>query len=138
MYELVKRYNSDLDNVYIQRRGRHIPLSSLPLDDYFDVVRNIPYKMDKRPIEVVMRPKYVFQYGPRIGADCKKKAIAIGAFAAYHGIPYRFIGSSRRPDKKIHHVFPQLLLSGDWKNVDATYPEYELFMAKKATKAEVL
>lgn len=138
MYALIDTYAADLHRVKVRRNGLDTPVSRLPLEDFFDFVRRIPYKRDRKPVEVLMRPYYVFRFAKK-GADCKKKAIAISSYLALSGTPYRLIGSSRRRDGRIHHVFPQGLIAGQWRNLDATYPEYELFQSKPdITHAEVL
>jgi hypothetical protein len=138
MYDLIDSYAADLHRVKVRRSGQDIPISRLPLDDFFDFVRRIPYKRDRKPVEILMRPYYAFRFA-RKGLDCKKKAIAVSSYLALNGIPYRLIGSSRRRDGRIHHVFPQGFISGQWRNLDATYPEYELFQNKNdVTHAEVL
>lgn len=143
MYDLIERFSGDLDIVKVSRRGRAVPLSSLDLPSYYNLVRSIPYRRDREPVEVVSRPYHIFRHRS-LGMDCKKKAILLGAYCKRNGIPYRLVASSRRPDKRMHHVFPQgmIQLSGNtspqWVNLDATYPNYRLGMQKQATAAEVL
>jgi hypothetical protein len=111
--------------------------SDLSLQEFFNLVKDIPYRRDPRPVEVVARPYYLFKHR-NLGIDCKKKTIAMASYLKANGIPYRLIGSSNRPDRKIHHIFPQALIDGEFKNVDATYSQYRLFQAKNVTAWEEL
>lgn len=112
-------------------------LLDLTLQDFFNYVKKIPYIEDSEN-EIVSRPKYILSK-TLPGADCKKKAVLIGAWLTAHGIPWRLVAISERPDRQIHHVFPQAFLLDKWKTIDATYPEYRLFSPKQyATKAEIL
>jgi hypothetical protein len=131
--ELIRDYHGDLDGITLNGQ----PVSSLSMADFFDFVKNIKYRIDPKPIEVIARPAHILKYRG-LGMDCKKKAILCGAYCKCNGIKYRFIGSSRRPDKKVHHIFPQIYHSGQWVNYDATYPENEIGDSKQITHAEVL
>jgi len=136
---LVNTYYKDLDGVLVSgiSSSSPVPLSSLPLDQYYSFVRRIPYRRDTKPIEVIARPYHILKYRD-LGMDCKKKAILMGAYFKKHNIPFRFIGSSNRADKKVHHIFPQIKKDGRWQNADATYNDYRLFQPKTTTHAEVL
>jgi len=135
---LVNRYYTDLDDVFVSGGVSKIQsLSELPLDQYYNFVRKIPYRRDKKPIEVISRPYHILKYRD-LGMDCKKKAILMAAYFKKHKIPYRFIGSSNRADKRVHHIFPQIKRGRKWVNTDATYPDYHLYQPKTMTYAEVL
>jgi hypothetical protein len=132
MYSVVRDYHDDIGDY-----------AAWPLPAWFDLVRYIPYESDnerfpERPMELVPRPKYLLDRSlfPRI--DCKKKSILIAAWAESHGVPYRFVAVSQKPNRSIHHVFPQLLVSGEWVTMDATFPEYEMGQGHPITYAEVL
>ena len=126
MYRFVERFHRDLGK-----------LASMPLAEFFDYVKKIPYRRDRRGVETVARPGLLLKEFPAL--DCKKKAILICAWARCNGIPYRLVACSERPDKKIHHVFPQIKEADRVRNVDATYPKYRLFQNKsRLTRAEVL
>jgi hypothetical protein len=137
MHRLINRYSGDLRNVYVKRGGKLIPFSDLSMREAFDFVRRMPYRRDVKPIEVVSRPREIVKNYP-VGMDCKKKAILLSSYLRENRYPYRLIASSRRPDGKIHHVFPQVRLSGNWRNLDATYSYYRPFEKKSVTRAEVL
>jgi hypothetical protein len=138
---LVERFHGDLDNVFIPLRNGGIrKMSDMTLQDFFNFVRRIPYRRDTtnpHPKEIISRPHYIVKHR-NLGMDCKKKAILLGSFLRCQGIPYRFIGSSQRRDRRVHHIFPQAFIGGNWKNVDATYSDYRLFQPKRVTFSEVL
>ena len=137
---LIEQYYTDLRLAFVQDGNRLLPLADLTLDQYFNFVKNIPYRKDKQPFEIVARPYYIIKHRA-LGMDCKKKAVAVGAYLRMKNFKYRAIGSSNRPDKKIHHIYMQLFdpKKKEWKNVDATYNFYKLFEPKTAeTYREVL
>lgn len=137
MYRIVENFFNDIENFFFRSGERLIPINQLSLFRFFDMVRCLPYRKDKKPIEITARPYYLLTSASG-GLDCKKKAIIMASYLKSNGIPYRFIASSKKPSKKIHHVFPQALLDGEWKNLDATYKRFHLFEPKTVTNAEVL
>lgn len=137
MHRLIKQYSGDLHAVYVRKDGQLVPFSSLSIMEAFDIIRRIPYRRDIKPIEVISRPNGILKNAP-VGMDCKKKAILIAAYLKERGIPFRLIASSRKQNRRIHHVFPQMNVAGKWLNADATYPHYQLFQQKPVTRAEVL
>lgn len=137
MHRLIEQYSSDINSILVNRNGKKLPFSALSLQEVFDVVRNIPYRRDTPPVEVISRPAKILQ-NSNVGMDCKKKAIVIAAYLKNRKIPFRLIGSSRKKNKRIHHVFPQVKIAGEWLNMDATYSHYRPFEIKQVTKAEVI
>jgi len=133
MYSIIDQYYTDIDHLICNGKK----LSDMHLFEFFDFVKNIPYRQDIKGIEVVSRPSKIIT-NRHLGMDCKKKAILICAFLKSKNIPYRLIASSRRPDLRIHHVFPQANIDGIWYNLDATYNNYKPLAKKVATKTEVL
>lgn len=126
MYGLVRAFASDLGAT-----------SKKSLPEYFDLVRRIPYLRDVKGHEVVARPALILKEFPAI--DCKKKAILIASYLQLNGIPWRFVASSVRKDRRVHHVFTQAQINGEWRNVDPTYSHFKLFEPKRGlTKIEVL
>lgn len=126
MYRLIEKFHRDLG-----------ALAALSPEEFFNLVRLIPYRRDERGREVVARPGLLLKEFPAL--DCKKKAILICAWARCNGIPFRLVACSERPDKKIHHVFPQIRVSGKVRNLDATYAKYRIGQKKdRVTRAEVL
>lgn len=113
-------------------------LLTLDLPDFFDFVRKIPYLEDPPGAEILGRPAHLLDGGKFSGLDCKKKAILMGSYFHGNGIQHRIVAVSEAPDKKPHHVFNQIPLDGEWRNVDATYPDYQLFGPKHLTYTEVI
>lgn len=109
----------------------------LTLSDFFTYVKNIPYTEDPEEFEIVARPKYLLDKNRFSKLDCKKKSVLMLAWAIAHNIPARLIAIDEK-GSGIHHVFPQFKIEGKWQNVDATYPNYQLFQKKKAYEAEEL
>ena len=137
MYRLIDLFNGDINQMTVIDAGRKREIRKMNLPQFFDLVRRIRYRRDTKPIEVISRPSHILNLS-RLGMDCKKKAILISSFLKSRGIPFRLIGSSNRPNKRIHHVFPQAFFNGEWRNVDATYSHYNLFEPKAVTNVEVL
>lgn len=140
---LVKKYASDLDNIYLDADTERKPLSALSIVSFFDEVRFIPYRRDPKPMEIVSRPYHILKH-KNLGMDCKKKSVLMASYFLLHNIPYRLIGSSRRSDKKIHHIFTQAKVNPDgspssqFVNYDATYKQYRPGQSKDVTAWEVL
>ena len=140
MYYLARKYKHDLDKIFTRRRGRLVPLSGLPLNEYFNIVKSLPYRQDIAPFEVVARPRSIIA-NSMSGVDCKKKGVLMLSYLYNrfgNRIPARLVSVSTRPDRKIHHVLPQIKLNGRWQNLDATYSNYMPFQRKLVTAAEVL
>jgi hypothetical protein len=133
MYWIVDSFYSDLIDFVISGKR----CSDFTIIEWFNLVRKIPYKIDIKPIEIIARPKFLLMKS-NTGLDCKKKAILIAAWAKCNNIEFRFMTSSKRLDKKIHHVFPQLFLNNRWLNFDATYKDYKPLEPKIVTNAEIL
>lgn len=108
------------------------------LKEWFDFVKSLPYAENPDGIEIVKRPAFVLN-NLKEPIDCKQKAVLMGAWLEAHGIPWRLVAVSERPDKIIHHVMIQAKISGRWKNIDATYNTFKLFEPKvDVTYAEEL
>lgn len=91
----------------------------------YDFVRRLQYKDDPKDAEVISRPRYTMQpdwNGPR---DCDDKTLIFGAWAELKKIPWRVVcaGSSPNPEENPHHIYPEILIGGNWLTCDATYPE---------------
>ena len=133
MYRLIDQYAGDLDRITVNGK----PLSSMNMFEFFNYVKNIPYRKDIKAIEVVSRPSKIIQ-NKNDGMDCKKKSILISSYLKNRNIPFRLIASSKRRDKRIHHVFPQMKINDEWVNMDATYNHYRPMRIKTLTAAQVL
>ena len=125
---LVEQYYLDLNLCFIVKDGKQIPISKLTLQEYYDWVKNIPYRRDPENSEIVARPYYIIKHRA-LGMDCKKKGTIIAAYLRNHNYKYRAIGASSRPDYKVHHIYFQLFdpKENAWKTCDATYSRYTLF-----------
>ena len=71
-------------------------------------------------MEFLQRPYFTFQSN-RPGGDCDDKAICMGAWAALHGYPFRFVAMGRYKDKPLHHVATDIKLGTGWVHADPTY-----------------
>lgn len=117
----------------IYRMAEHFrdlgPYLDTTLSQFFDLVKNAPYIEDTVD-EVTARPKYYLS-GILDGMDCKKKMIFMGAWLNAHGIPWRLVAVSENPDKEIHHVLIQANIQNNWKNIDPTFSDFQLFEGKE-------
>ena len=137
---LVEMFYTDLNLCFIVRNGRQVQLPKLSLQEYFNFVKNIPYRKDPRPVEIVARPYYLIKHR-KLGLDCKKKGCLIASYLRMKNYKYRAIGSSTRPDGNICHIYFELYdpKEKQWKPVDATYSNFRLFQKKTdETNREVL
>ena len=106
MARLVLSYWSDLG-----------PWLDVEFLNYYTCVCTLPYFDDPEDVETVSRPIYTLNpdYRPR---DCDDKAVLMACWVHAHGLRFRFVASSTRPDKQVHHVFLQAEKIG---YIDATY-----------------
>lgn len=132
MHGMVQKYWMDL--------GTYL---GWPFSAWFDFVRFIPYESDEerfqnRVIELVPRPAYLLDRAlfPRI--DCKKKSILVSSWAYGNKVPYRFVAVSHKPNKQVHHVFPQVNFGAGWVNADATFSEFQIGQGQPVTYAAEL
>ena len=97
---------------------------AVPFMQFYRHVCFLPYVPDPDNVETVSRPAYTLNgnYGPR---DCDDKAVLCASWWHGHGRPVRFVASSTKPDKKLHHVFLQL---DNGVFIDATYPKNAEFL----------
>jgi hypothetical protein len=114
MARLAVQYSSDLGEK-----------SSWPLQKIFSYVKNLPYRRDPENTESLARPALSMRPGFP-WRDCDDKAIILGAWCAANMIPFRFLASSRRPDKSLHHVFLEAQAGAAPIILDATYPSHKL------------
>lgn len=133
MSELVRYFSSDIRRFGVGETA----LSDFPLDRFFAFVRALPYQQDTAPVEVIARPAHLLSQ-PWLGWDCKKKAILIASWLNENHIPWRFVAVSTRPDGQIHHCITQGMIADEWRTIDATYPENELWSDTTYTTAETI
>lgn len=141
MYSLVRNYADDLDLVLVKLNGKLVALSNVPFESLFDIVKNIPFQRDGKPVELLARPYHAFKMALQgRGLDCKKKAVIIASWIHKNYGPgfYRFVATSNRADKKITHTFPEIAVNRKWYPVDATYRENKPFQKSGLTKKVVL
>lgn len=102
------------------------PWLDRPFIEFYRYVCALPYIPDPPGVETVSRPAYTLNgaYGPR---DCDDKAVLCAAWWHGHGRPVRFVASSTKPDKKLHHVFLQL---DNGVFIDATYKKNADYIGK--------
>jgi len=129
IYDISNRYAGDLDLCYYRDRA----LSDLKPEEIYGVVRRIEYEQDIPGTEVIMRPIHIMRLNK---GDCKKKTTLLGSYALLRGIPFRYACTSKKPDGRIHHIFPQFCINGEYINYDATYPWYRIGEPKIVTNVE--
>jgi len=141
MKRITKKYCDDLQHIFLRYKGKLISISDLPFIAYFNLIKNMQYRQDKPPVEIVARPKILLK-GIQSGAglDCKKKAILIASWICLNvgKNNFRFVASSKRKDRQITHVFPEILVNEKWLPVDATYPQNKPFKNERLTAKEIL
>lgn len=89
--------------------------------EVFAYIQSIPYRKDPPDVELVQRPLF-FRMEAARGADCDDRATAVAAWAVAARYPWRVVAVSRRPDKRLHHVFTEIKLGDQWVPMDPTYP----------------
>lgn len=124
MQEMVKLYHNDLKKYKVM--PDNIRLDLLSPERFFEVIKNIPYKRDPQGLEIIPRPNHILNFASKLGRDCKKMSILATSYAMINNIPFRYAVVSRRPDKKMHHIFPQLFLHNKWVDYDATYSSFKI------------
>ena len=97
------------------------PWLAVPFMEFYRHVCELPYIPDPPGVETVSRPAYTLDaaYCPR---DCDDKSVLIACWWHGNGEPIRFVATSTKPNKQLHHVFCQL------KNglfIDSTYKKNE-------------
>ena len=141
MYELVGRHSDDLNVVYAKYKGDLIPVSGLPLQEFYMRVRSIPFQIDNKPVELLLRPCYCFALANAgRGLDCKKKAVLMASWINENmgRKHFRFVATSNRPDRRITHTYPEIKINGEWLPLDATYQTNKIFIKNGITKKVIL
>jgi hypothetical protein len=134
MARLVRKYSRDLRHF---RTTDNKPLLDLSLQEFYEAVRDIPYQVDRRGIEIITRPWHALTSNWP-GLDCKKKSVIIASYLQEKNIPWRFVAVSSRPDGEIHHVLVEAKINGQWIEADATYPHNELGEIRTWSNRELL
>jgi len=98
--------------------------ASMPLREFYDHVKMMPYAPDPPGREYIRRPQAsMLGLGP--GLDCDDKCIMLCAYAVLNNIGFKVIATGR--GLSVRHVFPLFYVQGKWRPVDATYPRNTLF-----------
>jgi len=115
MHRLVKDYYFDM-----------MPLGTLPINEAFQKIAEIPFRPDPKGHELVQRPLFTL----RDGGDCDDKAICMASYAVINGLKYRFraVGCKNGRNRKIPltHVWTEVKIYNegigvDWLICDCTY-----------------
>lgn len=113
MRRLVENYYTDL--------GAWL---NVPFMVFYRFVCDLPYIKDPDNVEFVSRAGLTIDPFFNIARDCDDKAVLLACWWHGHGDGKRFVASSTKPSKKLHHVFLQLE-NGIF--CDATYPKNKNF-----------
>lgn len=111
IYRLADEYQDDLSGELV-----------LNLPEFHSFLRSIPYVTDQSSCgasECVKRPLVTRS----LGGDCDDKTVFAGAYFNRHGLPWRVVTVSQRPDGRQNHVYPEVKLEGVYEPFDATYRE---------------
>lgn len=120
----VEQTLAQMKRLSIQYAGDVAPYATMSIQEFYDKVKNIPYRFDLdkngRLVEILQRPLYTLN-GRGFGGDCDDKAICMGAWAYLNGLPFRFKAVGKRLNGNLHHVYPEIYMNGEWLVCDATY-----------------
>ena len=129
------RHSSDILRQMAQIVREHAtdaaPWATWSLPEVFEAVKRGGYNREPSSwrSQVLARPALVV--GKRVPVvACANKAIILAAWAQLRGIPWRLVAVGRVPGAPPHHVFPEMLIGGEWLPVDATYSWSVLFARK--------
>lgn len=102
------------------------------LEQFFNMVKSLTYKKDPPGVEHLSRPAAsLSKYATY--RDCDDKAILIAAYLTRQAklgkkfIPWRFVAVSKKPDRRLHHVVNEVLINGEPRIIDATYPHNSFY-----------
>jgi transglutaminase-like putative cysteine protease len=117
MRELAIKYQNDV-SMY----------AHLSFMEFYDKIKNIPYKEDPKKQEFLQRPYYTLMQRGK-GGDCDDKSICIGAYCAIAKIPFRFVAVGKKSNGRLHHVITEVLIDNSrnnksewrWVHIDPTY-----------------
>ena len=96
MRRLVESYYLDLG-----------PWLNVPFLDFYRYVCDLPYIPDPHNIEFVSRAALTINPFFNVARDCDDKAVLLGCWWHGHGDKCRFVASSTKKNKMLHHVFLQ-------------------------------
>lgn len=109
----------------IRYQGDVAEFGHLSLLQFYDKIKNIPYKQDPKKQEFLQRPYYTLNQRGK-GGDCDDKCICLGAYCALAKIPFRFVALGKTPKGRLHHVIIEVLIGNHrgelrWIHLDCTY-----------------
>lgn len=112
------------------------------LQQVFDYVsKGVPYVPDPTHVPIAGYNDFEMLKAPDktiwFGGDCDDKAILLGCILERKGIPYRFVVTSSKPDKSLHHIYLEVLVEGQWLPFDATYPKNRIFTEIPFTRKRI-
>ena len=88
---------------------------------YAYVKTHLSFVPDPRHVEALGTAAYhlglIRERGESYG-DCDDASLLIGALATAVGVPVRFGVGSFRPDRKLHHIWPEMLSPRGWFQAD--------------------
>ena len=129
MKKMVFQYYSDLADY-----------ADWTLEDFFDLVKNLPYKMEETSwgAQILQRPSFTLRRLVPVVA-CANKAILISSFLTMHGIKNGFVVTANSPAANFSHVFnwAEFGNSGVKVFIDATYPQNVIYREKLYPKRKV-
>ncbi len=102
-----------------------VPYLTLSPLQFYERVRDIPYRGDPDQLEFLQRPAITLS-GKGAGGDCDDKAIALASYYSMNRVPFRFVAGSRKVNGPLHHVWVQVYIEGRWVDLDATYAWNEM------------
>lgn len=110
VFRLARQYAKDLE-----------PYQFGSFFDAYNYSRSLPYHADPAGLETVSRPGFTLRGDWRGPRDCDDKTVQIIAAAQRFGIPVRAVVCGQIP--RPHHIYPEVMLHGEWMPADATYPD---------------
>jgi hypothetical protein len=126
----------EMNRLSVQYRNDVQPFAHLSLVDFYNHVKNIPFKPDP-PLQEWVQRAGITLYGLSQYGDCDDKSIVIKSYCYLRGIPCRFKAVSCLPSRDLHHVYNEIRAAGKWYPIDATYPENKIFEERPFTRKEV-
>jgi hypothetical protein len=110
-----------------KHHGDIAEFDNFTFQQWYEKVRALPYipdqpKAGQYDLDVFCRPSRTLAANP-VCRDCDDKAILLACYCYRHGIPFRFVACSYKPENKVEHCILEVMLDGKWQECDSTYPE---------------
>jgi len=123
-------YRQTVDEIW-KMAAKHWPdlwdFGGWTLDAFFRMVHALPYTADPQGVEFVTRPGLTIDPAYRGPRDCDDKAVLFLSWARARFVQTgeknfpRIVVAGRTEDRP-HHVYVEVLRSGSWVPLEATYP----------------